>query len=174
MSFVRVKRILNKKTGKRYPYAYIVSNSWKGNKVKQKVKKYLGSVHYFERKDVSFEKFINMGMNNYLDIKNKKEIIMDLVRWELCNHGFVSEGKCLVNAQCCFDTIKNKLHNNRGKHIAVASNDGILCSYLIKKILKFDYDGTEQDIMYNFAKDFVELGISIPHDVFIALYEKVF
>ncbi len=177
--FVRVKHVRNKATGKKYPYAYIVENSWKKGRVKQKVKKYLGRVHEFERQDEPFEEFVNCEIKQYLD-KGYKDIVNDLVVWELMNHGFTKDvggkGKNVyVNDKLKYDARSRKLTNHLGVDVAVAANDGLICTFKIKKLanIRPSEDEYQEEFGYRMAKEYVEAGIKVPEDVFVTLFEKV-
>ena len=101
MAFVRTKKIKNKE------YAYIVENKYRkrGNPVKQKTKKYLGRVYRFERKnDFDFFEFYSISDNiSYLDQSSKKKLMLDLIKFELVNHGFKEEDGKFVNGDCVVD-----------------------------------------------------------------------
>ena len=95
MAFIRIKKI------KGIEYAYIVENSWQENKVKQKVKKYLGKVYKFERKKFKnvdeelggFIGFVKDELEHYLAVTEPKKILLDIIKWELSNHGFKQDAK---------------------------------------------------------------------------------
>ena len=86
MTFVRTKKI------KGNEYAYIVENKWKkrGNKVKQKTKKYLGRVYRFDRVNVMdfYEHYDISDVDEYLKQNSKDKIILDLIKLGLFNYGF--------------------------------------------------------------------------------------
>ncbi len=172
MSFIRTKKI------KGAEYAYIVENKWRKrrkNKVKQKTTKYLGRVYRFDRVSVVdfFEFYKIENINNYLDEKKKEDILFDLVKLELANHGFEENDGLLQKQGCYFDLNENRVRTSRSKKIAIAMNEGFLTNYAIKKILRFEAFDEEED-GYLLAKIFVEAGINIPKEVFIGFFRKIF
>jgi hypothetical protein len=172
MSFIRTKKI---KGGE---YAYIVENKWrkrKKNKVRQKTNKYLGRVFRFDRASVVdfFEFYKIEDVNKYLEEKDKYEILYDLIKLELYNHGFDEKDGLLKNDRCCFDLNEKRVRSEKTKKIAIAMNEGFLTNYAIKKILKFEAFDEEED-GYLLAKMFVEAGINIPQEVFVGFFRKIF
>ena len=179
MAFIRIKKI------KGIEYAYIVENSWQENKVKQKVKKYLGKVYKFERKKFEDEEyelagfigFVGDELEHYLAVAEPKKILLDIVRWELSNHGFKQDVKNIhlwKNDVCRFDE-KNIAVTNEGKaEVALAFNDGLLNTFKLRKLLRLNYTGEEQEVGYKIAKDLVELGLKVPKEVFIGLFQKMY
>ena len=76
-------------------YCYLVESIHTPKGPRQKVKSYLGRVFSFEvKKNV-----------NVLSISNKecKEIVNDLIKYELIKHGFKEKGNLLINQQINFD-----------------------------------------------------------------------
>jgi hypothetical protein len=173
MAFVRTKRF-KKKNGKILEYAYIVENRWmkRGNRVKQKTKKYLGRVYKFDKiKDIEFFDFHNVSDSAvYFEKKTREEIVRDLVKWELARHGFSEKDGKLIKDDCVYDVKEMKIFNQKGNGIALAFNEGFLSNYSISKILNFNAD-VEEDA-YDLAKLFIESGIAIPQDVFVGMFSK--
>jgi hypothetical protein len=172
MSFIRTKKI------KGAEYAYIVENKWRKrrkNKVKQIMSKYLGRVYRFDRVSVLdfFEFYKIEDINKYLDGKSKHDILFDLVKLELANHGFEEKDGLLVKEGCCFDLNEKRVRGSRSKKIAIAMNEGYLTNYAIKKILRFEAFDEEED-GYLLAKIFVEAGLNIPKDIFVGFFKKVY
>ena len=169
MAFIRTKKIKGKR------YAYIVENKWKKGKVKQRSKKYLGRVFSFERTESDFREFISEDFAKYLEARDAKSIVLDLVRWELYNHGFRDESGVLVNEECLVDVKKLRIRNKRGSIVALEFNEGLLGEYKLKRFLKFNFgEVTEKEAGYKLAKEFVENGLAVPHEVFVGVFEKLF
>ncbi len=171
MSFIRTKKI------KGTEYAYIVENKWRKrrkNKVKQIMSKYLGRVYRFNRVSVLdfFEFYKIEDISKYLDEKTKYNILYDLIKLALFNHGFEEKDGLLVKEGCYFDLKENRVRSERSKKIAVAMNEGYLTNYAIKKILRFEAFDDEED-GYLLAKLFVEAGLNIPKEVFVGFFKKV-
>src|SRR3989338_7419963 len=94
MSFIRTKKIDGKE------YAYLVENKWykhsfkgKGRGPRQKVSKYLGRVHSFNKTDnTGFFNYKKINdLEQYLKNGNKQKIFKDLVEWELSRHSINKE-----------------------------------------------------------------------------------
>ena len=171
MAFIRTKKIKGKK------YAYIVENKWKKKKVKQRVKKYLGRVYSFERSDDGrFEEFVSQDLAGYMKSRDAKTIILDLIRWELHNHGFKDSNGLLVNSECSVDMKKLRIRNQKGSSVALEFNEGLLNEYKLKRFLKFNFGSelSEEEAAYKLAKEFVENGLDVPHEVFIGVFQKIF
>lgn len=171
MAFIRTKKI------KGAEYAYIVENKWckrRKNKVKQKTTKYLGRVYRFDRVSVvDFFEFHKIeDINKYLDEKSKYDILFDLIKLELANHGFEEKEGLLEKQGCFFDLNEKRVRGERSKKIAVAMNEGFLTNYAIKKILRFEAFDEEED-GYLLAKMFVEAGLNIPKEIFVGFFRKV-
>lgn len=166
MSFIRTKKI------KGIEYAYIVENSWKQSKVKQKSKKYLGKVYRFSKiNETDFFEFLKMNdKENYFNIRTKQEILNDLVRWELTCRGFAEKDKMLTYPDVIIELAKNKILNSKGKNAALAMNEGYLTEYALKSLLKFKCVCEEDG--YTLAKMFVEAGLAVPKEVFVGFYSK--
>ena len=169
MGFIRTKKIKGNK------YAYIVENSWKNSKVKQKVKRYLGRVYEFKRKDSDFEKFIGRNVEEFIAMSSSEDIIIKLVEWELLNHCFELKEGLYVNGRCLVDLKKKKIRNLRGSKIALGFNEGFLDEYSLRKLIRKKHKGEEQgELGYTLAKMFVETGIKIPHEVFVGYFSKLY
>lgn len=182
MAFIRIKKI------KGIEYAYIVENRWQENKVRQKVKKYLGKVYKFERQKfedeeqelASFVEFVHDELEHYLAVTEPKKILLDIVRWELSNHGFKADEKNNrlwrdnKDKRYLFDEKKLAVINVNKSDVALGFNDGLLNTFKLRRLLKLNYTGEEQEVGYKLAKDCVELGLKVPKEVFIGLFEKVY
>lgn len=170
MSFIRTKKI------KGNEYAYIVSNSWKkkDQETKQKVKAYLGRVYRLSpTKELRFENTLSQNLIEYLEKTGKQRLVKDLIIYELLKHGFNKDGNVYINGDCIVDIEKNRVCTVRNSKAALGMNEGFLCDYHLKKLLKFNESGEEEEVSYKLAKLFVESGISIPKEVFIAYFNKI-
>ena len=159
MAFIRIKKV------KKWKYAYLVENKWKEAKAKQKVKQYLGRVHSLENiAGKSFDKDISkMGF---------KGAIVELLKYELLKSGFdegksgLEKGSLLVNFE--------KGHFLDGKKpVVLESNEGFICSSTFDKVMNFKKCKTEEETGLRLAEAILEAGISMPHDVFVKIFEKV-
>ena len=169
MSFIRTKKIKGRK------YAYIVENKWKKSKVKQKFKKYLGRVYEFSREEKEFDNMIAVPMEQYLETRKVNDMILDLVEWELLNHGFEKKDKVYVNGECTVNLKKKQVINARNSSISLAFNEGLVNSYGIKKLLRLRLEGKDEDEdAYKLAKSFVEAGINVPKEIFVEVFSKLY
>jgi hypothetical protein len=184
MVFIRIKK-LKKKSGNIYNYAYLVENKWKKRakgkkKSRQKVKGYLGRVYNIDKKsDIDFlESFSIESFDKYIDSKGKKDIIIDLVKYELLKHGFDEVGSLVSNGEIFFDLDKVELSVLEGLKrkpgIVLSLNEGFMCKETIRRLTHFYVEGTEEEVGYKFAKAFVEAGIDVPKEIFVGLFGKLF
>ena len=193
--YIRVKKIRKKnKDGSRgnvYRYAYIVENSWlkRRKSAKQKVKKYLGRVvevdkvegergekGFFEHYGIDLEKKDGEGsVKDYLKAREREEIVTDLVKLELLNHGFKEEvsGKYMVNGDLRFDIKGGWVSHGSNSNVALAMNEGYLCRYLVKRLGSGFFGGNEKEVGYKLAKAFVEAGLKVPKEIFVGMFKKV-
>ena len=105
--FVRTKKIKGQR------YAYLVQNKWVDGQVKQKVKKYLGKVYSPEK--ISETPFYEQHVN-YDENENHKNMIKDIVKLELVNHGFaILDDKTLSKEDVLVDVAKCKVKTKNGK-----------------------------------------------------------
>lgn len=180
MAYIRKKRIKTKKGV--YEYAYVVESKWK-KRIKdsrQKVKAYLGRIYVFKRlKDDDFSSFYSVGdIKEYVKNKGKSDIINDLIKLELYNHGFTEKAGLLVNNKISFDIGKREFYieedgNKVNKKMVLALNNGFLCKEHIEKLVNFRASVSEDETGYKLAKAFVEAGLKVPKDVFVEVFEKV-
>lgn len=184
MVFIRTKRI-KKKSGNVYTYAYLVENKWKKRakgkkKSRQKVKAYLGRVHKLEKEtELDFLELLSINdVEKYVDSKDKKDIIIDLVKYELLKHGFDEVGSLVSNGDIFFDLDKIEFSvledDKHKKGIVLELNEGFLCKETLRSLTNFYAEGTEEEIGYKYAKAFVESGIAVPKEVFVGLFGKLF
>lgn len=184
MVFIRTKKI-KKKSGNVYTYAYLVENKWKKRAVgkqksRQKVKAYLGRVYNLEKKsELEFTEFRSIdNVEKYLKDTDKKDIIIDLVKFELLRHGFDEVGNFVSNGDIFLDLSKKEFsivedYKNKGG-IVLKLNEGFMCRETVKGLINFYVEGTEEEIGYKYAKAFIEAGINVPKEIFVGLFGKLF
>ncbi|MBI2137354.1 hypothetical protein HYU12_02435 [Candidatus Woesearchaeota archaeon] len=157
MAFVRVKRVYGGE------YAYLVENSWTNKGVRQKVGKYLGRVYRPEKaKSEGLGAFLGANeLGKHIASSEFGKIAADLIRLELHNH---NAKEANVNIEEC------RVKDGKGKEIAIAMNNGFLCSHTLKKLLEYkpeeDYSG------YRLADLMTAAGIAPEPEVFIEIYGK--
>jgi|SRR3989338_1761939 len=162
MTFFRIKKIKGKE------YAYIVENEWKNKSSRQKVKGYIGRAYRFNLlNETSFVEHAKIeNVQNYVENNEKGRIIKDLVEWEIFRFG-ISKEAFLIDLQ-------NSKIQKDNKDVSFMINDGFMCSLTLKSLLEFKPDGDEQADGYKLARAFVEAGIKVPQDIFVALFGKVY
>lgn len=169
MAYIRVKRI-KKKSGNVYEYAYLVENRWRkrisgGRKgARQKVIAFLG--RNYKRNVVNETSFLeylkNDDLNSYISSHGFKEIVCDLVRWELYKHDVLD---VIVD-------FENFYVRNYKSNVCLQINEGFLCDYSLKKLVNFKF-AVDEHAGISLAKAFVDAGIAIPRELFIKLFEKM-
>ena len=155
MVFVRIKKLKGKE------YAYLVENEWTINGSRQKVKAYLGRVIKPLRKK---EKITDIRNLEY------KKAVTALVKQELLNHGF-DENLAFEDAKA--DLNEGKF-TSKGRNIVLALNEGFLCSQTLKDALDIELTGYEEEAGTQLAKALLELGLKLPKDIFVQLFEKIY
>lgn len=157
--FIRTKKI------KGQDYAYLVENSWTKKGTRQKVKDYLGRVFPIDvEKDIEFEA---------KEGATAKEIVINLIKWELQKRGFDQDKGVLKkdNLKVDLNTFEVK---NSSRNAVIKLNDGFLCSHTIKQLLTFASYGEEDEVAVELATIFSDAGIQIPKEIFINLYQKIY
>lgn len=157
--FIRTKKLKGRH------YGYLVRNTWKKGKVRQKTHKYLGRVYSFERKH---EKGLVQAqkvrvLDEYISKSSFKDIVLDLVMLEFLNHGLHEES-------IVFDEKALKITRNE-RNIVLGINDGFLCQESLRNLLKYR---PENDLKgFELAKLFVNAGLKVEKEVFVELFEKL-
>lgn len=166
--FLRIKKIKNRE------YCYIVENAWSARKgVRQRVKGYLGAVVRLTGNDVDFFDFHRArDRGAFLNKKKAVDILRDVVVWELVRGGFVDKGKALEREGITVD--KGALVPRRdGRNVVLAMNEGYFCPATVQRILDFEKSGDIEQDSVALARAFVDAGLAVPQEAFIAFFEKV-
>lgn len=144
--FVRIKKIKGKE------YAYLVKNTWKEGKVKQKTIKYLGKVNNFKSsKTQDFD---------------EQEPMPSIISNTLINAGFSNQ---LELNGIKVDLEKQKISLGKREGV-IKLNEGILSSITIKKLLNYEIiEETKPGL--KLAKLLSESGIDLDQNTFIKLYQ---
>lgn len=125
---------------------------------KQKVGKYLGRIYRF-----------NSSTNDYVMKEyGFKETLLDMISFELVNAGFMNVNGRYWNGECFVDLNKLEVYNDKGNECVVQINDGFLCTWSLKKLLKVEVKGRE-DADY-FAKVLRLSGLKVSPDIFVQLF----
>ena len=166
LMFIRSKTISGR------DYAYLVRTRWDKRKktVRQKVSKYLGSITKLEKiKDITFFDYFDYDKDRYIANVSMKELVRDLVEFELFKHGFTKKSKYRMTN----GVIEAQLDNMTE---VFSMNEGYMNKHTLKEIERYYkiLDQDEKKIPYKFAALFVNAGIDIDKELFIELYQKFF
>lgn len=164
--FIRAKKISGKE------YAYLVRTRWdkRSKKVKQKVSKYLGSIRRLDKvKEIDFFEYHGLDKESYIREVSMKELVRDLVEFELYRHGFTKDDKGIMS-----DGVIQVNPDNLRKVLAL--NEGYMHNHTLKEIENYHtiIETEDSRMPYRFAALFVNAGIDIDKEMFIALYERFF
>ncbi len=154
--FIRTKVI------KGQQYGYAVQNSWTEKGARQKVTGYLGKVHRPQRtKSKGLAEFLGIdNIEEYFNKKSFSEIVDDLVKLEMHNHGIDD----------AFYLAESHVKKLSGKSAVIQANQGFICSDTVKQLKAYN---PEQDEGYSLANLITSAGINIEKDVFVMLFGKV-
>lgn len=157
--FIRIKKIQGKY------YAYNVQNKRLHGKVRQKVKSYLGkTIIPAKSKDIDFFSFVKKDIDSYTDEKSYREIIYDLIKWELFRH---DSNDVDIN-------VKRYSVTKEGSVVVIKINEGYLYNKTLNHLLKFQAVGDDEYFIgKEFAESLVKTGISAPKELFVKLFEKI-
>ena len=166
--FIRIKKI------KGIPYAYKVKNRWTKQGVKQKNVGYLGKVYCPKiKKKTSFRVYIEKRGTDFEEYLGEEYdiIVKDIIVWELLRHGFEKKSADLTYEDVSLSTKKRYFFQKR--KYAIKMKDGYFSNESVRTIMNpKKYDDEKAGEML--AKAFVDAGIEIPKDVFVALYRKLY
>jgi len=161
--YVRTKNIYGSE------YAYLVESikTKKGNR--QKVKQYLGKVHVLDKKETSIPETIYA--------KKKKNFLLSLIIPELEAMGFKRNRCNYIHKNLVFDPKKLSLQKHTKsktiKEAVIKTNDAYLSTFTLQRILKFKKSDDLNKDAQELAKYFLEAGLSVSQDHFIAYYQLI-
>jgi hypothetical protein len=157
--FIRIKKIQGKH------YAYHVHNKRVYGKVKQKVKSYLGKAIIPQKaKNIDFFKFIDKDQNEYFTNKRYRDVIEDLLRWELLKHNL---------NDISINTKSYSIESNNSK-VVVKLNDGYLYDQTLKNTLNYRAVGDDDYFIgKEFAETLIKSGFDVPKEIFVKLFELI-
>lgn len=157
--FIRTKRI------KKHQYAYVVKNRWTKQGPRQRVSRYLGRVSNPKKEcDTAFEDYCTEDLST----KSSRQLIEELIGWELANHGFRKRNRRWMKDNLFVDL--GKIQVSGVLHL----NTDYLCDYTLRRLLKFKSARDEAEVGVSLAKAFVQAGIPVPGDVFVEVFQKVY
>lgn len=185
MVYVRVKKF-KRENGSIVKYAYLVENRWKkrGTKTgkkgaRQKVKAYLGKVHEISRAyDQDFASHFSVSdVKAHFDERGHDNLIRDLIRIELINHGFIENGDFYANGDLAVylgdDFFIKNLKDEKERKLVISMNEGFLCKETFEKLIGFKARGTETEIGLDLGNALLEAGLKVPNEVFVEMVERL-
>lgn len=156
--FIRTKRI------KGAPYAYLVKNVWTPKGPRQRVARYLGRVVAPARvRDLPFHDYVPGGFERMPPYT----VIRSLIAWELENHGFIHRSGVFTLGEHAVDLNRHKVTG------VIHMNGDYLCSYTIRRLMRWKNIFEEGEAGRELARAFVMAGIPVPPDVFVELFEMI-
>jgi len=160
--FIRLKKIKNNQ------YAYLVENTWKKRKQssRQQVKAYLGRVLPAPHQKITMSS-INIQEKEY------SLALLSILQSQLLQYGFQEKNGKLQYEDIIID-LNNKTVTREGKDVVLKMHDGYLCSHSIKKALQFQGEGYEEQVGLQLAETLVGVGLDLPQEMFIQLFEKIY
>jgi hypothetical protein len=168
MGFIRTKIL------KGNHYAYYVENSWKKKTSKQKVKQYLGRVHApLKQYEVDFLSFVGYDELSIYLRQEREKILEDLIAYVLYTHGFKKNDSCVWCCSNIYVNLENHSITSNNKNVALKINEGFLCEQTLRDIYVGAHKGRSREAALTFARQFIDAGINIPKDIFVALFEKL-
>ena len=153
MGFIRIKEISNNK------YAYVVESISTDKGPRQKVKKYLGRIHEFEKKSQITTKV----KNNFL------QMIIDVIE----PLGFKEKKGKFYAKKIIFDPLTKSVSHKNGKEAIISSNQGYLCSFTLQRLANFKKTGSLERDAPLLAKYFIEAGLIVSKDSFVKFYQSL-
>ncbi|MDD3175126.1 MAG: hypothetical protein PHU51_01460 [Candidatus Nanoarchaeia archaeon] len=162
--FVRAKKIKDSK------YAYLVQNSWKGKKVSQKVKKYLGKIVFMDDEYLlNFKNVEEYDWNLPL-----KLLFREIISNEFICRGFIRKTWCLIKNDLQINLSTGKITQN-GVSVVLFINGRYLYDKILLNIQNFYHKDSDDEIERGktLAQLFSDAGINISKEVFIQLYKKI-
>ncbi len=165
MAYIRVKKISGNE------YAYLVESLQTSSGTRQKVKQYLGKVHAF---DQEFSEEI-LSSVEFVGLKSKKAFLHSLLVpfFEACQ--FEQKEGELVFGNLFFCpkqfSLKKKTKTGVEKEAILKVKGGFLSSFTLQRLLQFKKGKDLEKDAALLAKYFLEAGIPISQEHFIAYYQ---
>lgn len=167
--FIRIKTIKNQQ------YAYKVENSWKKRKKssRQVVKGYLGKVYVLQpAKELSFEEFIKTDLNQYIKKISSKEMVRDIIGYELSKYGFKKTRQSWNLDNITVNLSELKVTKDGNKAVLRFDND-FLCDFTLRNLLNFKSSADAETVAKELATSFIQAGIPVRQDLFVEVFNKV-
>lgn len=180
--FIRIKRI------KGQHYAYKVRNKWTRKGTRQVILGYLGKVYKLESmkelENMEFKEFINSLFYNksqyndfeaYFKQASSRELIRDLIRYELFKHGFkCSRNGIRIKSEGLEVNLSELTVMDSKKPVVLGLNNDFLCGYTLRKLLNFKTNSDEEECGKELAEAFILAGIPVKPELFVEVFTKVY
>ena len=154
MAHIRIKKISD------IPYAYLVKNIRTNKGPRQKVVKYLGRVHYLDKKENS----------QPFQVQDR---LLQLILNTLAEVGFVEKNQIFVRDNFIFDPVKYSITNKKGKESIISINEGHICTFTLQRLKEFQKSDNIGKDAPTLAKYFLEAGIMITETDFVQFYQNL-
>lgn len=160
MGFVRIKKI------KGSEYGYLVENNWTSRGSRQKVVAYLGKIiKPVKTADIQTPEIKELSYS---------DAIRAIAKWTLLQHRFQEGTQSILMQNTVLADIGEGKFLNKNNPAVIAMNEGFLCNHTFEQALGFiPSSGTEEIIGKELANILLEAGLSVPHDVFVQVFEKI-
>lgn len=158
--FVRIKKI------KGTEYGYLVENTWTAKGSRQKVKAYLGRII----------KPVKSAEHPAPDLKELSyaDSVRAVAKWTLLSHGFQEGSQSMLMQGTVLADLGELKVINRTNPAVIKMHEGFLCTHTLQQAIGFIPSGNAEEIIgKELASALLEAGLSVPHDVFVQLFEKV-
>ncbi|MEK6874852.1 MAG: hypothetical protein AABX52_03840 [Nanoarchaeota archaeon] len=159
--FIRKKHI------KGQDYAYLVQNTWTTHGPRQHVTAYLGKIYTLTQTTQTPFPHIDIEHMNYQDA------VQAILIWNIETLGFKPTGNHYFKDNLIIDPAIHTVKNTKGKEAIIQRDQGYLCSHTLTTIYKFSMQGHEEEVGFALAKAFVDAGLSVPKEVFVQIFEKI-
>jgi len=160
MGFVRIKKI------KGTEYGYLVENTWTSRGSRQKVKAYLGRI-------IKPAKAAELPVPDLTSL-SFSDAIKAVAKWTLLSHGFQEGSSSMLMQGTVLADLAELKCINKTNPAVIAMHEGFLCQHTLQDAVGFIPSGnTEETIGKELANTLLEAGLSVPHEVFVQLFEKV-
>lgn len=162
--FVRLKH-RGTKEGTQKTYAYVVASRYTKRGPRQRVKKYLGRVHVFQK-----QKTMEWSVR-----KTFLGTIEEMIINELKMHGFQKKKEGIWQNKGVYVDMQLKvIKDDAGNNICIAINQGILCSYTLNQLFHTSCKHKENKKLGKWlGKALIEAGLSIKPNDFLQLFNLI-
>ena len=164
--YIRTKKRLTKKGLSDYAYEAKSIRTKKGPR--QKVVSYLGKVCPLENNSLILTFYLSTDdPQSYFEKKKLKDIIKELLIFELVRHGFSRNNSVLTKGNFIVNIDDKTVKYGANENIVLSLNKGYLCSKTLKKCFK-DIENTSET--KQLIKSFLLIGLNPDEDTFTQIF----